>query len=276
MRPRKAPISLPSETSPTEEGSQIDERQFVTALARGLQVLQSFKSGEEQLGNQELALRCALPKSTVSRLTYTLTLLGFLVHDAENARYRLGMATLKLGGTTLSRLQAVEVSRPLMQKLADKTGTMISLGIRDGMSMLYIETCRSSSMVTIRLNIGSRIPIATTSMGRAYIAAVKPGVRKTIEDRLQSLDSKSWKLQEAGIRKAVQDYEEHGCCSSFQEWRSEVNSIAAPVRLGHGLPLMILSSAAAAQVITPEMYMNDIRHSLLATVREIEKKFAKL
>lgn len=275
MRPRKAKITAPTDTSLHDAGGSVDERQFVTSLARGLIVLQAFKSGEEQLGNQELALRCALPKSTISRLTYTLSLLGFLVHDAESARYRLGMATLKLGGTTLSRLEAIEVSRPLMQELADKTGTMISLGIRDGMSMLYIETCRSNSMVTIRLNIGSRIPIATTSMGRAYIAAIKPSVRKTIEDRLMLLDPNSWQVQEARVRKALQDYDEFGCCSSFQEWRIEVNSIAAPLRLGHGLPLMILSSAAAAQVISPASYMNDIRLSLLETVRKIEKKFAK-
>lgn len=275
MRPRKSDLTSISDSATSDGSGFAGDRQFVTALARGLQVLQSFKSGEEQLGNQDLAIRCELPKSTISRLTYTLTQLGFLVHEPESARYRLGMATLKLGGTTLSRLEAVEVSRPLMQELADKTGTMVALGIRDGMSMLYIETCRSDSMITIRLNIGSRIPIATTSMGRAYIAAIKPGARKTIEDRLKALDPKNWPMQEASIRRALHELDEYGCCSSFQDWRGEVNSIAAPVRLGHGLPLMILSSAAAAQVISPEIYMNDIRNSLLGTVKKIEKKFAK-
>lgn len=275
MRPRKSDLSSNSDSATSDSNGFAGDRQFVTALARGLQVLQSFKSGEEQLGNQDLALRCDLPKSTISRLTYTLTQLGFLVHEPESARYRLGMATLKLGGTTLSRLEAVEVSRPLMQELADKTGTMVALGIRDGMSMLYIETCRSDSMITIRLNIGSRIPIATTSMGRAYIAAIKPGARKTIEDRLKALDPKNWPTQEASIRRALHELDEYGCCSSFQDWRGEVNSIAAPVRLGHGLPLMILSSAAAAQVISPEIYINDIRNSLLATVKKIENKFAQ-
>lgn len=275
MRPRKLDLTSISDSAMSDGSGFAGDRQFVTALARGLQVLQSFKSGEEQLGNQDLAIRCGLPKSTISRLTYTLTQLGFLLHEPESARYRLGMATLKLGGTTLSRLEAVEVSRPLMQELADKTGTMVALGIRDGMSMLYIETCRSDSMITIRLNIGSRIPIATTSMGRAYIAAIKPGARKTIEDRLKTLDPKNWPMQEASIRRALHELDEYGCCSSFQDWRGEVNSIAAPVRLGHGLPLMILSSAAAAQVISPEIYMNDIRNSLLGTVKKIEKKFAK-
>jgi len=69
-----------------------EDRHFVTALARGLRLLQVFRSGEERLSNQELAERCSLPKSTVTRLTYTLTLLGFLHHHQDTGRYRLGMA----------------------------------------------------------------------------------------------------------------------------------------------------------------------------------------
>lgn len=130
-----------------------EDRHFVTVLARGLQVLQCFKSGEERLGNQDLAERCKLPKSTITRLTYTLTKLGFLHNESGSGRYRLGMTTLTLGGTTLSRLDAKEVSRPLMQELASNTGSLVALGMRDGMSMLYIETARSDSFVTIRLGL---------------------------------------------------------------------------------------------------------------------------
>ena len=60
---------------------QGNDRHFVTALARGLQVLRCFRSGEELLGNQQLAERCGLPKSTVTRLSYTPTRLGYLHHD---------------------------------------------------------------------------------------------------------------------------------------------------------------------------------------------------
>ena len=75
---------LPAEHDPSED------RHFVTALARGLQVLSCFRASDKMLGNQELARRCGLPKSTISRLTYTLTKLGYLEHDPEVGRYRLG------------------------------------------------------------------------------------------------------------------------------------------------------------------------------------------
>ena len=262
--------SLAEETTGPE-----DSRHFVTALARGLQVLQCFKSGEEKLGNQELAARCKLPKSTVSRLTFTLTTLGYLYHDASTARYRLGMAALKLGGTTLSRLDAIEVSRPFMQALADRTDSVIALGMRDGMSMLYIETCRSASLITVRLNIGSRIPIARTSMGRTYLAAAKPTARKSIEERLRNLDPTAWPALEADIGRAVTELGEYGCCSSFGDWQREINSIAAPLHLDKRLPMMILSSAGPSALMSSALYMDEIRPALLEAAREIEAQFHK-
>ncbi len=61
------------------------DRHFVTALARGLELLACFRHGDRMLGNQDLARRCGLPKSTVSRLTNTLTKLGYLVFVEESA-----------------------------------------------------------------------------------------------------------------------------------------------------------------------------------------------
>lgn len=254
-------------------GGAKEDRHFVTALARGLQLLQCFKSGEERLGNQELAERCQLPKSTVTRLTYTLSKLGFLHHVEDSGRYRLGMSTLTLGGTTLSRLDVKEVGRPLMQALANSTGSMIALGMRDGMSMLYIETCRSQSFVTINLNVGSRIPVATTAMGRACIAAMKPSARRTLEERLQTVEPAAWPRVESGIHAAIAELEELGCCTSFGEWRGEVHAIAAPLKVGNGMPVMVLSAAGPAQTMGADFFMREVRPQLLAAVREIERHF---
>jgi len=112
------PTPSRTETDPQEEPGETGDRHFVTALARGLEVLACFTSGEVQLGNQQLAERCKLPKSTVSRLTMTLTRLGYLIQVPDTGRYRLGMATLALGTAMMSRLDVRQVARPLMQELA--------------------------------------------------------------------------------------------------------------------------------------------------------------
>lgn len=275
MGARKAAAASPATAATAASrptGAAKEDRHFVTALARGLQVLQCFKSGEERLGNQELAERCALPKSTVTRLTYTLTKLGFLHHVEDSGRYRLGMSTLTLGGTTLSRLDVKEIGRPLMQRLADSTGCLVALGMRDGLSMLYIETCRSQSFITLNLNLGSRIPLATTAMGRAYLAAVKPATRRSLEERIRSADPAQWPKVEAGIHTAVGELEELGCCASFGDWRDEVHAIAAPLKVGKGMPLMVVSASGPARTMTAEWFRREVRPSLLTAVREFERQ----
>ena len=87
-----------------------EDRHFVTALARGMEVLACFRAGDRLLGNQEIAQRCRLPKSTVSRLTYTLTRLGYLNHVEELGKYRLGVATFALSSTMVATSRVTSVA----------------------------------------------------------------------------------------------------------------------------------------------------------------------
>ena len=57
--------------------------QFVTALARGLELMRCFTPRDNVLGNQELARMTGLPKPTVTRLTNTLMRLGCLKREVH-------------------------------------------------------------------------------------------------------------------------------------------------------------------------------------------------
>lgn len=246
----------------------------MTALARGLDLLRAFASGEERLGNQELAERCRLPKSTVTRLTYTLTKLGYLVHLPELGRYRLGLQTLALGGTTLSRLDVREASHALLQQLADATGTMVALGIRDDLAMLYIDNCVSEqAIVTLRLSAGSRMPLGSSAVGRGYLAGATPEQRQALLARLHALDPAGAAALDAVVAQAVADLAELGCVRSFGDWRREVNAIAVPMRLGANQPLMVVNAAAAAYAVPAEVFVREVRPRLVDTVRAIETRY---
>jgi DNA-binding IclR family transcriptional regulator len=206
--------SLPKTLRPPAQVKE--DRHFVTALARGLEVLSAFRSRDRMLGNQELARRCGLPKSTISRLTYTLTRQGYLVPatDGKGATgYRLGSAVLALGGAMLARMDMRQIARPLMQDLADSSQAMVSLGIRDRLSMIYVENCRSESALTLSLDVGSRIPLAQTAMGRAYLAGCSDSERSDLMERIRAHDEKAWPATRAGIELALAHYREHGCFS---------------------------------------------------------------
>lgn len=257
-------------TSTREARKPKEDRHFVTALARGLDVLSCFSHGETTLSNQELAQRCKLPKSTVSRLTMTLTKLGYLIHVQESGRYRLGTACLALGSALLNKLDVRKIARPMMQELAEFSGASVSLGLRDKLSMIYVENCRSSAALTLTLDVGSRMPLSTSAMGRAWLAAVAQDDRLEVMKQICELDHLAWPKVKAGVDKALEDYKTLGVTCSFGDWNKEVNGVARAFDPGNGLPIMAVNVGGPSYNLSPQFLLEKVRPRLLQVVRSIE------
>lgn len=256
-------------------GDESQDRHFVTALARGLEVLSCFRSGDSFLANHEIAMRCGLPKSTVTRLTYTLTKLGYLHLVPDSGKYRLGTATAALGSSMLVNLDVRQVARPYLKSLAAETGAVVALTTRDRLSMLYLECCRSTSIVTLSLDVGSRIPLGTSASGMALLAALPTSERADLMERIRDLDEGNWPHTERGILKAIEEFRATGCVTSAGNWIKEVHGIATPLWPGRGLPLMTISVAGAAGYFPVARLHEEIRPKLLDSVREIERNLGQ-
>ncbi|MCW5673465.1 MAG: IclR family transcriptional regulator [Xanthobacteraceae bacterium] len=224
--PSAAAKRTDSQFTELDEGN---DRKFVVALARGLDVLRAFTPGEWLLGNNEIAERTGLPKTTISRLTYTLTKLGYLTHVERLGKYSLAPAALSIGYSTLANLRIRQVARKQMQDFANYAGASVALGSRDRMHVIYIEHCRSKSDGLLRLNLGSRIPIATTAMGRALIAALPEDERDWLMGHVKRHAGSDWQQVKAGIEKAVLDLAERGFTTSFGEWERDVFAVGVPL-----------------------------------------------
>ncbi len=248
-----------------------EDRHFVTALARGLEVLACFRTGEVTLSNQELAQRCKLPKSTVSRLTMTLTKLGYLIHVPESGRYRLGTACLALGSALLTRLDVRKIARPMMQDLANMSGAAVSLGVRDKLSMIYVENCRSSAALTLTLDVGSRMPLATSAIGRAWLAAVNDDERDLVMQEIREKDPEAWPKIQNGINASMKDYARYGVTCSFGDWHADVNGIARAFDPGNGLPMMAVNVGGPSYNLSPEFLLDEVRPRLIEVVNAIEE-----
>ncbi len=147
------------------------DRRFATTLARGLQVLRAFRASDDGLGNAEISERTGIPKSTVSRLTFTLQSLGYLTHARRLDRYRPGPALLALGNVAQASISFVDLSGPIMQRLADETGTLSLLLVRDDTKLLIVKTWRPRGVSSLWLEVGHRVPINGSSSGAALLAA---------------------------------------------------------------------------------------------------------
>ncbi len=124
-----------------------EDRQFVTALARGLEILRCFTPASRELGTADIARLTGLPQPTVWRLCHTLSNMGFLQPAAGGTRLRPGIAGLSLGFAVLADQPLAEIARPWMAELALRHQGAVSLGARDGNQMVYLQRCQGSAIV---------------------------------------------------------------------------------------------------------------------------------
>ena len=264
------------ESDGIEAPDENKDRQFVTALARGLEVLRCFKPRDRHLGNQDIAERTGLPKPTVSRLTYTLTRMGYLYHDEKLGKYQLGTGVLSLGFSLLTNMDVLKIARPLMQELADHSHTVVSVGTRDRSSMIYLDGRHSTAAtVSLRREPGTRVPIATTAMGRALLCGLPEDEREQLLEKIRLKDLVNWPKHKLGIEQALRDYQERGFCLSIGDWRSDVNAVGVPMLPIAGCRLLTFNCAAPSFVLRRHMLEDDIGPRLVNLVRTVEAEAAR-
>lgn len=246
------------------------DRKFVTALGRGLKVLQAFRVGDGFLGNQEIADRTGLPKPTVTRLSYTLCELGYLIHVPRLGKYRLAPGAITLGYAALANLGIRDVARQFMDEAAEVLAAPVGLGVLFRNSALYVEISRGSATFTVKLEIGSRIPLATTSMGRALLVAMPEAERAAHCARLAERHPADWPAMRAAIETALDDYRDLGFVMSTGEWRSDVNGVGVPLVMADGSGIYAFNCGGPPFLFPEERLRSEMGPIIAALVREVD------
>ena len=223
---------------------------FVMALARGLELLRVFGAEDRYLGNGELSKRTGIPKSSVSRLTQTLTSLGYLRYLPHLERYQLGPGVLALGYRYLAADGVRELARPHMQDLADRTNCSVALGTADRSAMVYLDVAQGEGPLILRLEVGSRIPMPVTAMGRAYLAASGEVEREKVLRQLQRHHRDDWPKPKAGLDDAIKYHADHGFCISEGSWNGDVHSAGVPLVLEGGAQIVAFNCGGSSGRLT--------------------------
>lgn len=223
---------------------------LITPIQRGLAVLASFRVDDDWLGNQEIALRTAIPKATVTRLTQTLTCEGFLNHSPQLRKYRLAPAVLGLGYATIDNAEMATVARPLMQKLADECGVFVSLAGRDGLDIVLIENCHSATtLTTLALSAGARLPIISSPLGLALLSGLPEVERNYLVDRIRLRFEPEYRVKlRQRAADAVAQVSQKGYCVSVGDWGADLVVAAAPLHMADRPPVAIACAGPAKSV----------------------------
>ncbi|HBO4323751.1 TPA: IclR family transcriptional regulator [Pseudomonas aeruginosa] len=252
-----------------EKDEELKDRQFVTALARGLELLRCFTPRESLLGNQELAKKTGLPKPAVSRLTHTLTRLGYLRHLPHSGKYQLEVGVMSFGYAMLSNLSIRALARPLMEEMAGYAKAAVAMAARDRLSMVYLDVVHGEANLTMRRQVGSHLSLHRSAIGRACLAAMPEDEREFILGHIRKRHPEDWPEVRKGLERAFRDYADYGFCLSLGEWQRDVNAVGVALHHeSHGL--LAFNCGGPSFHLKREKLEDDIGPRLLHMVHNIE------
>lgn len=247
---------------------------FSTTLAKGMLVLQAFSPGGGWMGNKALVERTGLPKATVSRLCRTLTDLGYLHHDPRRGRYTLDVGVLTLVNPYLTQLPIRRIARPLMQQLANACNGSVSLGIAHDTQMVYVESCIDHRAQTTRPDVGTSRSIASSAMGRAYLAMLAGEERDCLMARLRREEKEAWPRMRARIDEEMARFRRQGYTLSLGETTRGQDAIGVAITIpGHDAPYGLNCAIAASRLKLGELE-TEVAPRLMALARSVVSELA--
>jgi DNA-binding IclR family transcriptional regulator len=210
------------------EEKYADDRKFIWSVARTLQLLQAFRPGHGALGNIELSQRTGIAKATVSRITHTLSELGYLKKDLVR-KYYPTPNLVSLAYAVLGNLHLRQMAQGGMQEIANLSGASVALAWPDHDTMIYVSANSASVSNSLLLDVGSRVSMAKSAIGRAYLSCLEEAELQTYFDRWEILYGTDWPELKSRILRSIEDVRRRGFCIVDSEWRSNVRAVAVPV-----------------------------------------------
>lgn len=218
------------------------DRQFATTLARGLDILRCFSPERPALGNKELAALTGLPKATVSRFTYTLVRLGYLRTEARSTRYELGSAVLSLSYPLLASMDMRQIARPAMHEFADVIQGSVSLGMRDRLDIVYVETARARTVYSTRMaEVGLSHPLVASAIGRAYLCACTPDERESLLNETRVKRPELWAQHHQMVERSLSEFRQRRFCYSYGDLRPDIYAAAVALRRSANSEILVMN-----------------------------------
>jgi IclR family pca regulon transcriptional regulator len=230
-----------------------DAKNLVLSLAKGFRVLEAFSAAEPELPLAEVARRAALDNATAFRMLNTLVLLGYVRHDAEGRRFRLGYKVLDLGFHAIARTELRDAARPVLRQLVGQVNEAAALSVLEDGDVMYLERVQAGVVrLGVDVRVGSRLPAYCASPGRAILAFLpKDEQARVLALRERAKLTPNTITDLRGLRELLARARRNGYAIMDQETSLGLRALAAPVLDADGHPI------AAVSVVAPAM-----RHSL--------------
>ncbi|MFF9039030.1 IclR family transcriptional regulator C-terminal domain-containing protein [Streptomyces sp. NPDC014892] len=246
-------------------------RYFVRSLERGIAVIRAFSADTRELTLAEIARATGMSRATARRFVLTLADLGYLAVATDGRHFRPTARVLEMGFAYLSSLSLAEIALPHLEQLVAEVQESSSAAVLDGDDVVYVSRVPTRRIMSVSINIGTRLPAHATSLGRVLLADLDDERLRTYLDRasLRPLTARTLTCRETLLTE-LERVRAQGWCLVDQELEEGVISIGAPVRNEAGQAVAGVNLATHVRRGDAHWVRETLLPPLLDTVARIE------
>jgi DNA-binding IclR family transcriptional regulator len=197
----------------------------VTSRALGL--LDAFDSDHTRLTLSALSRAADMPLATAHRLVGDLVAWGALVRRPDGD-YEIGRRLWDLGLLAPVQVELREVAAPFLQDIHAATRDTVHLAVRDGIKALYVERISGRESVPVLSQVGSRLPLHTTGVGKVLLAHAPPDVVREAVAHL-SRETRHSIVEPGRLARDLADVRRRGYARTHEEMSLGASSLAVPI-----------------------------------------------
>jgi len=239
--------------SPTHAEDRPSDPDFMTSLARGLQVIRAFSEFRRNLTISQISQTTELPRASVRRCLHTLVALGYVGED--NKRFFLRPQVLTLGHAYLASTPLAVMAQPYLDQVSQAVRESCSAAILDGDDIVYVCRSAETRIMSISLMVGTRLPAYCTAMGQVLLAHLPEAQIDDYLGRVRLVQRTNRTVTSpAKLMKILVGVRRTGYALLDQELEVGLRSIAVAVRDGRGTVTAAVNvSTHASRVSLEEM-----------------------
>jgi DNA-binding IclR family transcriptional regulator len=216
-----------------------------TVASRLFALLDAFDAQHRSLTLSQLARRAEMPLPTSYRLVRELVGWGALVRR-PTGEYVVGRRLWDLGLLAPVNAGLREVASPFLSDLHAATLATVHLAVRDGREALYVDRLSGHASVPVVGQIGSRLPLHATGVGKVLLAHAPDAVQQEVLANLVRVTP--YTITHAGrLREQLRRVHAEGFAQTTEEMSLGACSVAVPIRRGQG-PVV-----AALGIVVPSL-----------------------
>ncbi len=259
--PARAGLMTASPSLDDGENGGLNPRDYVSSLARGLEVLRAFNRTRRKMTLSEVAAETGHTRAGARRILLTLVHEGYAVADGK--LFDLTPQVLELGYSVLSSKGAWDIARPFIDHLSDEIKESVSAAVLDRFDVVYVSGAQYHRVISVGITVGARFPAHCTATGRVLLAAqpeaMWPGMMQNIPLTAMTKNTVTDRKQ---FRRILEDVRDKGWCIVDQELEIGLVSIAVPLRnsvgglvgaINVGVPTVRMSAAEIQDYILPKL-----------------------